>query len=135
MNKTLTRLVAGVTLFSTTFASLPVMASPLAAPISAQTALAQIEQSQAQAQRAELASWLQREDVTAEMSRLGVDAQQAQLRVSQLTDAEVAQLHGRLGEADAAAGFLGGLALVFVILLITDFLGLTKIFTFTRAVR
>lgn len=131
MHKTLTRLVAGVTLMATTLASVPAMA----APVSAQAALAQIESAEAVQQRAELADWLQREDVVAEMTRLGVDAAQALQRVSQLTDAEVAQLHGRLGEADAAAGFLGGLALVFVILLITDFIGLTKIFTFTRAVR
>jgi len=55
-------------------------------------------------------------------------------RVGALTDREAAEIAARIDEMPAG-GILELILLVFVILLITDILGFTKIFPFTRPVR
>jgi hypothetical protein len=52
-----------------------------------------------------------------------------------MSDDEVAQLAGRIDQAPAGGDILGILFTVFIILLITDILGLTKVFPFTRSMR
>ena len=44
-------------------------------------------------------------------------------------------LAGRMDQAPAGGEFLGLLFTVFIVLLVTDILGLTKVFPFTRSVR
>ena len=61
-------------------------------------------------------------------------AAQAMARVSALTDDEASQLAQQIDNAPAG-GFIGALLLVFFVLLVTDILGLTKVFPFTRSVR
>jgi hypothetical protein len=56
-------------------------------------------------------------------------------RVRAMSDAEVAALADRVDQAPAGGDVLGLLFAVFVILLVTDILGLTKVFPFTRSVR
>ena len=56
-------------------------------------------------------------------------------RVNAMSDAEVAQLAGRIDQAPAGGDVLGMLFTIFIILLVTDILGLTKVFPFTRSVR
>ena len=56
-------------------------------------------------------------------------------RVDALTDAETTQLMAQIDQAPAGGEVLGVLFSIFIILLITDILGLTKIFPFTRSVR
>lgn len=91
---------------------------------------------QAQAQRAELEAFLDRADVRQQLQQYGVDAQQARERVAALSDSEIAELKGRIGDLPAAGtDVLGVLVFLFVLLLITDILGLTKVFPFTRSVR
>jgi hypothetical protein len=56
--------------------------------------------------------------------------------VAALTDAEAAQLADQIDQAPAGASdILGVLVFIFVLLLVTDILGLTKVFPFTRSVR
>jgi hypothetical protein len=50
-------------------------------------------------------------------------------------DAEAAQVAKHLNELPAGGDVIGVLFAVFIILLITDILGLTKVFPFTRSVR
>jgi hypothetical protein len=91
---------------------------------------------QAAAQRAHVLSYLDRADVAAGLAEKGVSADQARERVAALTDAEVAQLAHTLDTAPAGASdVLGVIVFVFLILLLTDILGLTKVFPFTRSVR
>lgn len=90
---------------------------------------------QAMQQRAHVLSYLDRPDVIAGLQERGVSAEQARERVAALTDAEVAQVAHTLDTAPAGAGILGTIVFIFVVLLITDILGLTKIFPFTRSVR
>ena len=56
-------------------------------------------------------------------------------RVNALTDAEAAQMAEQIDRAPAGGDVLGLLFTVFIILLVTDILGLTKVFPFTRPVR
>lgn len=86
--------------------------------------------------RARIVAFLQREDVRAQMVALGVDPAEAASRVAALSDTEIEEIAGRLDELPAGEGALGtvvGAALViFLILLITDLLGLTDVFPFVR---
>jgi hypothetical protein len=85
--------------------------------------------------RAKLAALLAREDVRAGLAERGLSAEQAQDRVQALSDEEVATLAGRIDQAPAGGDILGILFTVFIVLLITDILGLTKVYPFTRSVR
>lgn len=85
--------------------------------------------------RAALEALLAREDVRAQFEALGVDPAQARERVQALDDEQVRELAARLDQMPAGAGVIGVLFAVFVILLVTDILGLTKVFPFTRSVR
>jgi hypothetical protein len=78
---------------------------------------------------------LARDDVRAALVERGVDPAQVQARVDALTADEAQQLAERLDQLPAGGDVLGVLFAVFLILLITDILGLTKIFPFTRPVR
>ena len=87
-------------------------------------------------QRAHVNALLTRADVAAALQERGIDMAQAQARIAALTDAEVAHLSHTLDTAPAGASdVLGTIVFIFLILLITDILGFTKIFPFTRSIR
>ena len=92
---------------------------------------------QAADQRAHVLSYLDRPDVVAGLTERGVSADEARSRVAALADGEVMQLAHTLDTAPAGAdgGVLGVIVLIFVVLLVTDILGLTKVFPFTRSAR
>jgi hypothetical protein len=69
------------------------------------------------------------------LEKQGVDADAAVQRVAAMSDSEVAQVAGRIDQAPAGGDVLGLVFTVFVVLLVTDILGLTKVFPFTRSVR
>ena len=87
-------------------------------------------------QRGHINQLLDRADIQSRLAAYGVKPQDVKARVAALTDDEAAQLAARI-DSLAAGGesIIGALVLIFVILLITDILGLTKIFPFTRAIR
>ena len=76
-----------------------------------------------------------RDEVRQAMLGQGVTQQAALERVAAMSDAEVAQLAGRIEQAPAGGDVLGILFTVFIVLLVTDIMGLTKVFPFTRSVR
>ena len=78
---------------------------------------------------------LQREEIRAEIVRLGVDPAEAEARLAALTDAEVASIMVQMEKDNAGADIVGTLFTIFIILLVTDILCLTRIFNFTRCVR
>lgn len=87
-------------------------------------------------ERDRVRNFLDRADVRAQMQTLGVDADAARARVDALTDEEVTRLAGRIDQLPAGGdSILGILFAVFIILLVTDILGFTKVFPFTRSVR
>lgn len=80
-----------------------------------------------EARLASVQATLARSDVRAAMVRLGVDPQQAELRVSALSETELAALHGHL-DTEPAGGILALIGAVFVVLLILELTGATDIF-------
>ena len=77
--------------------------------------------------------------ITFPLIEQGIAPAEAQARVAALTDDEVRQAAGHLNELPAGGDGLGtivtALGIVFIILLITDILGFTRVFPFTRPIR
>jgi hypothetical protein len=87
------------------------------------------------ADRAQVFSVLDREEVRSQLKAHGVNPADVKARVAAMTDEEVAQLAGEIESLPAGGDVLGILLTVFIVLLITDILGFTKIFPFTRSIR
>lgn len=79
-------------------------------------------------------AYLSREDVAGTLETLGVSKEDAYRRVSGLNDRELAQLASDL-ESAPAGGIVGAIVFVFLVLLLTDILGFTKVYPFTRSIR
>jgi len=86
---------------------------------------------QAQQQRDRIHQALDREDVKMKLMSLGVDPAQVQARVDALTDDEAQRLAKQMDEMPAG-GIVGAIVLIFLVLLITDLLGMTDVFSFTK---
>jgi hypothetical protein len=124
------RVIASTLIAATTLMGLPLQAQ--AAMVTTEEALA----SPATAlQRERVATFLARDDVRQALHSHGVTGDAATARVQAMTDAEVAQLAGQMDQLPAGGDILGIMFTIFIILLITDILGLTKVFPFTRSVR
>ncbi len=81
-------------------------------------------------------TYMQRADVRQQLQEWGVDPVDATTRVQGLSDAEVHQLYEHADQQPAGGmDILGTLVFLFVLLLITDILGFTKVFPFTRSIR
>lgn len=88
------------------------------------------------ANRDRIAAELTRAQIRAQLEAYGVNVADLQARVGALTDDEAAQLAERIDSLPAGGdGFIGALVFVFLVLLITDIVGLTKVFPFTRPIR
>lgn len=107
------------------------MQSVQAAMISSEQVAQHVSQYDVEQNRARILSALTRDEVRNELINRGVDPSKVQERVAALTDEEVRDMSYQIENAPAG-GFLGALALIFLILLVTDILGFTKVFTFTR---
>ncbi len=94
-----------------------------------------IQRSTATMDRAYLMGELQKDEIRDEMIRLGVSPDEAESRLAALSDAEVARLIRQAETDKAGADIVGTLGLIFLILLVTDLLCLTRLFQFTRCVR
>ena len=83
-----------------------------------------------------LRSLFGRADVRAALERQGVNADEAEARVDALSDEEVERLAARFDSLPAGGGVFETVLVVgflaFLTLLITDILGFTKVFSFTR---
>jgi len=104
-------------------------------PLPATAGIVTTDQVAASAEHDRVKSFLDRADVRARLVALGVDANAARARADALTDEEAKGLAARLDELPAGGDVIGVLFTVFIILLVTDLLGLTKVFPFTRSVR
>lgn len=94
---------------------------------------------QAQTARDQVQSFLQRVDVQQALQAQGVNADEALSRVNSLSDAEVVALAAKIDQlpagADALGSLIGAAVFIFIVLLITDLLGLTHVFPFVNAQR
>ena len=86
--------------------------------------------------RARVLTVLERSDVQAQLQANGVSPADVKARVAAMSDDEVAQIAGQIDSLPAGGtDVLGFILVVFIILLITDILGFTKIFPFTKSVK
>jgi hypothetical protein len=86
------------------------------------------------ADRDRLASMLDRADIVAQLELHGVNSADVKARVAALTDDEAAQLAGKM-DSLPAGGLLELILIAFLVLVITDLLGYTHIFPFTKKMR
>jgi len=92
------------------------------------------------ADRAYLNGVLDRAEVRAQLEANGVSPADVKARVAALSDAEAADLANRIASLPAGGdggvgALIGALLIVFLVLLITDILGFTKVFPFTRPIQ
>jgi hypothetical protein len=113
--------------------NLSMLSAPANAALIGTEAVAAAESRHATEQK--ILSALSREDVARQMTALGVDPAQASQRVAALSNQELASLSDRIDRLPAGGDFIGTVGMIFIILLITDILGFTRVFPFTRAQR
>jgi hypothetical protein len=106
----------------------------LSIPVGA--SVARIDQLAVEAEQNRVMHFLERDGVRARLESQGVDAEIAKARVDALTDDELKMVAGHIDQVPTGSSdILGILLAVLVVLVITDILGLTKIFPFTRTIR
>ena len=104
----------------------------LAVPFPAQAAMLATDSGQ----RAQVNRLLERAEVQSRLEAHGVNPADVKARVAAMTDDEVAQLAARIDSLPAGGeSIIGAIVLIFVILLITDILGFTKVFPFTKPIK
>lgn len=123
------RLVAGLVLVSMTGVVVPLPAQ--AGVVATESLSGSVSPT---SDRERLAVLLARADLRAQLEAKGVRPADVQARIDALSDEEVAQLAGRIDALPAGGDVVGAIVFVFLVLLITDFLGWTKVFPFTKKV-
>ena len=87
-------------------------------------------------ERERISTVLERADVQAQLHAYGVSPAEVKARVAALTDGEAAELATRIDSLPAGGeSILGVVLIVFLVLLLTDILGYTSVFPFTRPVK
>ncbi len=91
-------------------------------------------------EREKVITFIQGEEIQKQMIKMGIDPTEAVQRVASLSQKEIQLLSSEIDKAPAGGDFgvgsiVGAAVFVFIVLLITDILGFTKIFPFTRSVR
>lgn len=86
--------------------------------------------------RENLDQFLKREDVKAIMMAQGISHIEAKARVDSLSDAEIMKIADKMDQLPAGGStfgvIMGAVVIIFIVLLITDILGYTDIFTFVK---
>jgi hypothetical protein len=89
--------------------------------------------------RAQVLTFLAREDVKQVMTKHGIDTVEAQKRVGSLSSAELTKLANSMEQlpagGDGLGAIVGAAVLIFLVLLITDILGFTHVFSFVNPQR
>jgi hypothetical protein len=90
-------------------------------------------------ERARVDAFLAREDVAQQLRAMGVAPEEARARVATMSDSEISRIAGHIDDVPAGGNavgvVIGAAVLIFIVLLITDIAGLTKVFPWTRSVR
>ncbi|MFO8031510.1 MAG: PA2779 family protein [Desulfohalobiaceae bacterium] len=94
-----------------------------------------LESEETREARQKLQDFLQREEVAKALEKQGIAPDEAEARVKALSDSEVQAAAARLPELPAGQGagtIVGAALFIFVVLIITDILGYTDVFTFVK---
>lgn len=132
MMKKIYRILSPLMIVALVLGSVSVAAAPIAPGSDLITTQAALNAEHGQTNRERIHDILARDDVRDQMIEQGVDLAEVEARVAALSDAEAAQMADQLEQLPAGASVVGALFAVFVILLVTDILGLTNVFPFTR---
>ncbi len=130
------RVTASLTAFAMLFSSvgLPVHAEIIDTDAAIQSESQ--DQKVVAAAKETIARTLDRSDLQLALAEKGVSVSDIQTRLNAMTDDEIVQLSRDIESAPAGAGdIIGAMVFIFVLLLVTDILGLTKVFPFTRSLR
>jgi len=130
MKSALFRQISRILIVSMLGVSLPL--SPAQAKM---VGTSEVQAQSVEQQREHIHAMLARQDVQAGLAKQGVDPVAVKARVDALTDDEVRQVSGKLDQLPAGGDVLGVLLTIFIVLLITDILGFTKVFSFTRPIK
>ncbi len=125
------------------FLALPLAALMLAVSMpmgAAQAALVGTEQlvtpSNAETDRARVVAFVARDDVRTQMRNMGVDPEEAATRVAVMSDIEIQRIAKEIDKMpagqNAIGAVVGAVVLIFIVLLVTDLLGLTDVFPFVK---
>ena len=107
-------------------------------PLSAQAGMVPTTTVAAEPAKERIVSLIERSDVRAQLQALGVNPNDAKARVAALSDAEAAQLAARFDSLPAGGdggAIIGAAVLIFLVLLLTDILGFTHVFPFTKSIK
>ncbi|KGE77975.1 hypothetical protein CVH10_02485 [Halomonas sp. ND22Bw] len=130
--KRLTRLLSPLLILALVLGSLPAVAAVPAADQGLVGTTSVLDAQASQQDRDKIRRVLAREDVQQQLLLQGVSPTEVENRVAALSDAEAREMADRLDQMPAGAGVVGALFAVFIILLVTDILGLTDVYPFTR---
>jgi hypothetical protein len=130
--RTLCRRLAPLVLTSFGFTCLYIPAAQ--AGMIAPSTYGQTQNGVASEQRQQLQQFLSRDDISAQLVKMGVDPAEAQARVERLSDQEVATAAERVQQLPAGGdgGIVGAIVFIFLVLLITDLLGVTDVYPFVK---
>lgn len=130
MKKTFIRLLTSYLIAATAFMGMA--QSVQAAMITSDQLVAQSTASE----RAKVNAFLERTDVVSKLEQFGVSPADAKARVAAMNDEEALAVSEKIDQAPAGGSdIISVIVFIFLILLITDILGFTKVFPFTRSVR
>jgi hypothetical protein len=124
------RLIASLLITSIVLMGLPMSAHAALVTTDASELLGSVS-----VERAKVNAFMARADVQSALQARGVGPKAAAERVNAMTDAELVQVAAQVDQLPAGGDVLGLMFTVFIVLLVTDILGLTKVFPFTRSVR
>ena len=97
-----------------------------------------LKQKQQDLTRERLHILLDRSEVRKHLETWGVNPEEAKARVDSLTDQEIAKIAARIDQlpagGDGLGVIVGAAVLIFLVLLLTDILGVTDIFPFVKKV-
>ena len=129
--KKLFKIINPLLILSLLMGTMPVMVQAQPSQlVSTQSALDAVQIS---AERERIGDLLARNDVQEQLISYGVEMSEVEARVAAMTDQEVLQMADQLDNMPAGANaVIGALLTIFIVLLITDLLGLTNVFPFTR---
>ena len=125
----LIRALVGISLTALVATGFPVSAR--AGMISTQNAIAAQASPERLANLDRVRATLARADISERLQSLGVDSADAAARAAALSDAELARLADRMDKLPAGGdyGFLAVIGVVFLVLLLLDYLDVTHVFT------
>jgi len=95
-----------------------------------------IDKSEIAAERAQVAAFLARDDVRRHLQTMGVSPDEAAARIAVMSDTEVRQVVARIDELpagqDVAGALISAALIIFLVLLLTDLMGVTDVFPFVK---